>query len=483
MMAGQRAEGGVPAVGAGLAVDAAAEGFVYAAVDAAATRAHLADQLFFAVAGQVDWAALASRAVRAAYGATAFPVPDPPGDLTVAAVAAHHEVDARELYRSVRRALEHALLGATGLAHEFRLAMLRLCQAELGVGEVDVAERDAVLGWLKGERVALALLRRSLIYGRIGRHSAQAMLTSLASWLPRVGHGGLVLDIDLARLAVGRRPPVEQREGVYYSKAAVLDAYEVLRQLIDATDVLSAALGSAQTEIEDRFAGLLEQAGDRPAGARHPAGLLLGGGFGSGKSHLLEHLAQLALDAGFVVGRVVVSKETPLYDPVKVFRAAAASAVVPGGHGPALVEAAASLDPGTPAHSDLWRWVSAQGAGLNERFAATLLLFDRLGATDGELADAIVRFWSGDPIKVAEVRRRLRETGEARYPLPAVPARELARQRFRFATRLMVAAGYSGWLVLFDEVELIGRYSVLQRGRSYAELARWVRGAHDDPGL
>jgi hypothetical protein len=177
-----------------------------------------------------------------------------------------------------------------------------------------------------------------------------------------------------------------------------------------------------------------------------------------------------------------VSKETPLYDPVKVFRAAAASAVVPGGHGPALVEAAASLDPGTPAHAALWRWVSSPGAGLNERFPATLLLFDRLGATDGELADAIVRFWSGDPIKVAEVRRRLRETGEARYPLPAVAARELARQRFRFAARLMVAAGYAGWLVLFDEVELIGRYSVLQRGRSYAELARWVRCEPDDPG-
>ena len=227
---------------AGLAADAAAEGFVYAAVDASATRAHLADQLFFAVAAQVDWAALAGRAVRAAYDAAAFPVPEPPGDLAVAAVAAHHEVDARELYRSVRRALEQALLGATGLAHEFRLAMLRLCQAELGVGEVDVAERDAVLGWLRGERVALGLLRRSLIYGRIGRHSAQAMLTSLAGWLARLGHGGLVLDIDVARLAVGRRPPIEQREGVYYSKAAVLDAYEVLRQLIDATDVLSAAM-------------------------------------------------------------------------------------------------------------------------------------------------------------------------------------------------------------------------------------------------
>ncbi len=268
-----------------------------------------------------------------------------------------------------------------------------------------------------------------------------------------------------------------------HDQVAARRAVEALRSGVPSRAAV-AALGSAQSEIEDRFTGLLEQAQEGSVRARHPAaGLLIGGGFGSGKSHLVEHLAQLALEAGFVVGRVVVSKETPLYDPVKVFRAATASAVVPGGHGPALVEAAAGLDPGTPAHAELWRWVSSPGAGLNERFAATLLLFDRLGATDGELHDAVVRFWSGDPIKVADVRRRLREVGEARYPLPSVPARELARQRFRFATRLMVAAGYAGWLVLFDEVELIGRYSVLQRGRSYAELARWLRGEPEDPGL
>ena len=263
-------------------------------------------------------------------------------------------------------------------------------------------------------------------------------------------------------------------------QVATRRAVEALRSGVPSRAAV-AALGSAQTEIEDRFAALLDQV-HSPAAARH-AGLLVGGGFGTGKSHLLEHLAQLALDAGLVVSRVVVSKETPLYDPVKVFRAAAATAVVPGGHGPALAEAAAGLDPGTPAGAELWRWVSSPGAGLNERFPATLLLFARYGATDGELADAIVRFWSGDPIKVADVRRRLREGGEARYALPAVPARELARQRFRFAARLMVAGGYAGWLVLFDEVELIGRYSVLQRGRAYAELARWVRGDHDDPGL
>jgi hypothetical protein len=42
-----------------------------------------------------------------------------------------------------------------------------------------------------------------------------------------------------------------------------------------------------------------------------------------------------------------------------------------------------------------------------------------------------------------------------------------------FLARLILAAGYAGWVVLFDEVELIGRYSFKQRARSYAELARW----------
>jgi hypothetical protein len=36
---------------------------------------------------------------------------------------------------------------------------------------------------------------------------------------------------------------------------------------------------------------------------------------------------------------------------------------------------------------------------------------------------------------------------------------------------------------LFDEVELIGRYSLQQRARSYAEVARWARGEHGAKGL
>ena len=36
----------------------------------------------------------------------------------------------------------------------------------------------------------------------------------------------------------------------------------------------------------------------------------------------------------------------------------------------------------------------------------------------------------------------------------------------------MQAAGYAGWILLIDEAELIGRYAVNQRAKSYAEVAR-----------
>ncbi len=224
----------------GAAADAA--GCVFVSVSATDVRVHQVEQLLFAVSRQVDWDALAASVVRTAYEAVAFPAP---GALTVAEVAREHDVDARELYRSVRRQLEHMLLGDDALARELRRAMLRLAQVQLGGVDVDRAEHEAVLGWLRGDKVALAALRPALIYARIGRHNARSVLASLARLLLSAGHGGLVLHLDCARLAVAHRPPVEQRAGVYYAKAAVLDAFEMLRQLIDATDELRGVLAVA----------------------------------------------------------------------------------------------------------------------------------------------------------------------------------------------------------------------------------------------
>ena len=208
-------------------------------VDAVDIRIHMMDQLFFAVAAQVDWEALAARRVRAAYAAIAHPIPDDAGDISVEAVAAHHQVDPGELTRDVNRHLQRTVFHDYAMVQEFRIAMLRLCQAQLRTGQVTEAEHVAVLNWLRGELRQISVLRSAMIFRRIGRHNARQLLFSLAHWLAVNGRAGLFIELDVRRFGFARRPQPDERHGIYYTKSALLDGYELLRQLVDNTDELA----------------------------------------------------------------------------------------------------------------------------------------------------------------------------------------------------------------------------------------------------
>lgn len=216
----------------------AAAGFTVARVDAVATKVHLIEQLFFEVARQVDWDALAAATARRALAAAAYPVAED-ADLSVDAVAAAHGVEPRELKRDVDRELQKLVYRDYAMVQEFRIAMLRLCQAALRTGQVADAEHTAVLDWLRGDLRQISALRSALIFRRIARHNARQLLFSLSHWLAANGRAGLLLELDIRRLSHARRPPPDQRSGHYYTKTTVLDAYEVLRQLVDNTDELS----------------------------------------------------------------------------------------------------------------------------------------------------------------------------------------------------------------------------------------------------
>ncbi|MHB8245335.1 MAG: BREX system ATP-binding domain-containing protein [Acidimicrobiales bacterium] len=222
----------------GLVRSGQAAGYVVASVDAATTRAHLIEQIFFEVARQVDWDGLAATALRHAVSEAGyeFPGPDVSG---LDDLAAHHGADARELKRDVDLQLQQHVFRDYSMVQEFRIAMLRLCQAAFRTGQVSDAEHAAVLEWLRGDLHQMAALKSSLIYRKIARHNARQVLFSLPHWIAKNGGAGLLLVIDAQRLGVARRPPVDQRTGQYYTRLSLLDAYEVLRQLVDSTDELS----------------------------------------------------------------------------------------------------------------------------------------------------------------------------------------------------------------------------------------------------
>ena len=213
--------------------------------------------------------------------------------------------------------------------------------------------------------------------------------------------------------------------------------------------------------------------------------MLVSGDFGSGKSHLLTHLEQQALSQDFVCSKVAISKETPLYDLGKVFKSAVDNGRMSNRAGRLIEELGQALRPNSEEYVNFFQWVNnTKSNGLSQMFPASLLVHER--SRDLELNSEIEYFWAGDRIKISRVKDGLRQIGQIQsYTFRAPKATDLPPQRLRFVIELIKAAGYKGLVVLLDEIELVGSYSLLQRGRSYAELSRWLGRAEGEsyPGL
>ncbi len=124
-------------------------------------------------------------------------------------------------------------------------------------------------------------------------------------------------------------------------------ALEALRNGVPNRDAVR-ALGSSQSEAESAFSRRLSSVESSARQGEQVSGLLIAGGFGAGKSHLLDTFEHLANSRNFVCSRVAISKETPLFDPAKLYAAAIDGAAVPGAGGEAIREMALRLPAGQP---------------------------------------------------------------------------------------------------------------------------------------
>lgn len=240
-------------------------------------------------------------------------------------------------------------------------------------------------------------------------------------------------------------------------------------------------LGCRQPAIQRRFEEMLASASDAGDGAGDGLGMLVSGDFGSGKSHLLTHLEHLALSQNFVCSTIAISKETPFYDLGRVFKSALVNSRIPGRNGRPIEELGLALDTRSDAYGEFFRWSDdAAASGLSRMFPASLLVHERLD--DPELNLQIEDFWAGDQLRKAQINSGLKAIGQlSNYQFKAPRVADLPPQRLRFMARLIRAAGYRGWVVLLDEIELIAQYSILQRARSYSELPRWFGRAPGGP--
>lgn len=228
-------EASIGALNAGLIGHAAEHGLVMISVNSATTKLHMIQDVFFAISREITWETDAQRFVEELFQRQGYRWPIPGDPVALTEIAEANKVDATILRREFNRWLTADLMNDTSMAQDFRIAVMQLCLNRLaaaGHGDEGVAP---ILQWLRGELRVLSPLKNANIYSRITRHNARAMLRSLCRWLVLAGHNGLLLAIDIRQLTRTAALVADGRR--YYTSGAVMDAYEVLRQLVDDADL------------------------------------------------------------------------------------------------------------------------------------------------------------------------------------------------------------------------------------------------------
>lgn len=229
------------AVSEGIARMAESAGYVVARISSEETKIHLIDQLFFRVTEQIQWRELTQRVVnRLARLDGYIPAPETSdnGEF-IARFAGANRMELNGIRQAIRPVVMNGVSTNRKLARDFRVAASHLCLAELAGGAHGANTAADITDWLTGRNKAVANVRQYQIFTRIHRTNARHLFASLLRWVRLAEMSGVVIIVDMARVTVTANP----RDGtVFYTKAAMFDAYEVLRQFIDATDELKGLL-------------------------------------------------------------------------------------------------------------------------------------------------------------------------------------------------------------------------------------------------
>jgi len=223
------------------------QGGAHFLVRSADTRIHLIDQLFFSISRSIDWAKLANRLLKAAFD----------GKWKETSGSDFLEVGSNPDSRdAVLDALRKQVGNDSSYCSEFKIAITHLLLSRVTCKREPLSPYgDLIQLWLRGELPSMAALKPALLFRRIQRSSARQMLYSTVRFLRQAGHSHTTLLLDMRRY-IELVPVRERNGGCYYSAAATMELYEMLRELIDDLEriegTMIVATGPQVMEIDDR---------------------------------------------------------------------------------------------------------------------------------------------------------------------------------------------------------------------------------------
>lgn len=242
-----------------LSARAVHDGYLAVNIDAATTKVHLIELLLAQVSDQLPWRELTDHVLSDFARANHWEVPDQLTDEGfVAQIDRVNGLGEQQISLELQRMIGKQVLTDRSLAKDFRVAMTWLLRARLNGGPEGEITTQQITDWLAGRVRAISGMRQYQLFTKVNRANARHLLGSLLEWVRRAGRPGVVVMVNGARLLDKQRA---QDGSVNYTKAALLDAYEVFRQCIDSTDefdglLLAVFVPPAFLDIESKGRGL-----------------------------------------------------------------------------------------------------------------------------------------------------------------------------------------------------------------------------------
>ena len=242
----------VTETGIALLQSAADAGYLVASIDAKETRVHMAQNLFFRIARQIDWNLLARKVVLRLLTESGQDVSgvDAVNEPNLAnAVSDATGFDPSFLLTMASPLIQDGVFHDRSMSRDFRVAMSQLCLEAIREKKIGSVSHP-IVEWLTGTRRGISAVREYNIKTRIVRTNARHFMESLLHWARKSGYQGTAIVLDDSRITLPRNP----RDGrVFYTRAMVMDHYELLREIIDSTDRLEGMFMAVLTgtEFED----------------------------------------------------------------------------------------------------------------------------------------------------------------------------------------------------------------------------------------
>jgi hypothetical protein len=210
-------------------------GFIVAHLPAESLKVQQIERVFGAISDQMPWETLITGVVAGMAREKGWTVPDcvDPGRGLIDQLDEINDLGRQQISLVLQQECGRKVLMDYGLAKDFRVAMTWMVRARLDAGFSGHATYQQITDWLGGRVAAIGNMRPYQIHTKINRANARHLFGSLCAWVRRAGCPGIVAVLDAKRLTSRERA---DDGSLNYSIAAVLDAYEILRQFIDATD-------------------------------------------------------------------------------------------------------------------------------------------------------------------------------------------------------------------------------------------------------